>query len=82
MKRIIIVLAALLGLALVPDVNAHPGKHRTPYEKCRDECKAKFKRCFKKNCEPLPDEEKTKCWMKCAGGEVKDCYESCEDKPR
>lgn len=79
LRRLIAVTVwALLACLIIPPASAH----HSEYEKCRDACKAKFKECYDKNCAPLPEDKRSKCWMECAGGEVKDCYEACEDKPR
>ena len=78
-RLIALVVWALFALLIVPPVSAH---HGSEYDKCRDACKAKFKKCYKTKCEPLPEDKRSKCWMECAGGEVKECYEACEDKSR
>lgn len=52
------------------------------YDECRDRCKEMFKRCYESKCLKLPKDERPNCWMECAAGEVRDCYESCNSKAR
>lgn len=74
--KIVAIIACLAGLGLALD------EDDSEYDRCRNKCRDKFEQCYKTRCERLPEEERSKCWLECAGGEVQKCYESCEDKDR